>query len=154
MNELRTVTFRIIKDGYESALSDSWGLADALHRRYLEIVPNAPADEPLPFRANGLLAPVAQPVPDGYGYAESAILERIQDDESELDRMGEMVTDMQLAVTELTARVDALNQMQAATTARLMGIGDVKALAELVHNIDGRLHALEEWQRRMEGDGR
>lgn len=72
-----------------------------------------------------------------------ALLERVRDTELEQERLGDAVCDLKAADEEMAARLDAANQQHAALVARVMGMGDVAALMELVHNIDARLRALE-----------
>ena len=80
---------------YLDALTDALALADALHRRAITI-PWQPGD--------ALDCPT-----------EEDLLNRIREDELELERMAD-------AVADTAARVDALSQQHAALVARVCGL--------------------------------
>lgn len=147
---LYAVTLRMVTPGFERAFRDHWALADALHRRALRIIKVEEQGEPPPLRPGALLTPVAQPTPPVIDAPD--LLERIRDNESELDRLADATAALTAARDELTARLDALTAQHAALFARVMGMGETTHLKGLVNDMDLRLHALEAHALRLQGD--
>lgn len=142
---LYTVTLRVFKAGYETALSDPLGLADALHRRYIVIV-HANAGEQ-PTLADHAIAAAARAYFAAKG--ERARLEawgalkdacdtdyavpsaQAADADTELDARDAEMADLRATDDELSARLDALDAQLGALVARIMDLTQhLRALAE------------------------
>lgn len=134
-----------------AALFDADGSADrfawmnAIQRGYVEIqrvfeIEDTPANghmDPaalLSYKVTGTPKVVAAPPPPDPDPSLSVRLAECED----------AICGLYAADEELSARVDAAGRQHAVLVERVMDNGSVKTLRELVHNLDARLHALED----------